>query len=188
MVEGRHQPTVFLDRDGTVSEEVGYMYDVSLYKVFPWTAQAIKRLNVHGIRVVLATNQSGVERGYFPIDMVHRVHARLNEELRKAGAHLDGVYFCPHRPDSGCDCRKPKPGMLTRARDEMGIDLDRAYMIGDRYTDVRTGHAAGTETVLVLTGDGHRERTAHEQSEIQPDHIAETLAEAVDIIVEQSSR
>ena len=184
----RSQPTVFLDRDGTVSEEVGYMYDVSLYKVFPWTAEAVKRLNSSGVRVVLATNQSGVERGYFSVDMVHRVHSRLGQELLNAGAHLDGVYFCPHHPDSGCECRKPRPGMLLRAREEMGIDLGMAYMIGDRYTDIRTGHAAGTRTVLVMTGDGSKEHLEHGQSEIQPDMVADTLSEAVDLVLEDIDR
>lgn len=174
---------VFLDRDGTVSEEIGYMYDVSLYRVFPWTGPAIRRINESGIKVLLATNQSGVARGYFTERMVHRVHNRLQEEIARARGVLDGAYFCPHLPDSGCACRKPGTGMLLRARDELGIDLASSFMVGDRYSDVRTGHAAGATTVLVLTGDGQAELERHRNAEIQPEFVARDLAEAVEFIL-----
>jgi D-glycero-D-manno-heptose 1,7-bisphosphate phosphatase len=177
---------VFLDRDGTVSEEVGYMYDVSQYKVFEWTGKAIRRINDSGYRVVLTTNQSGVERGYFDQEVVFRVHERLQKEIARDGAHLDAVYFCPHRPETGCECRKPKPGMLYQARDALGIDLGRSYMIGDRYLDVATGHAAGARTILVLTGDGAKERERHRNAVIQPNFVASTLDAAVEIILKDS--
>ncbi len=174
---------IFLDRDGTVSEEVGYMYDVSLYRVFPWTGEAIRRINQSGMKVLLATNQSGIERGYFQESMVHRVHDRLREKIALSQARLDGVYFCPHHPETGCNCRKPRPGMLLRARDELGLDLGRSYMVGDRYLDVRTGKAAGAGTVLVLTGDGRQEYAEFKAADEQPDFVAEDLAEAVDLIL-----
>ena len=117
------QRAVFLDRDGTVSKEIGYMYDVSLYEIFPWTAEAIRKINETGMRVILTTNQSGVERGYFGERMVHRVHKRLRDQIAPYGARLDAAYFCPHRPDTGCPCRKPQPGMLHRGQQELGIDL-----------------------------------------------------------------
>ena len=173
---------VFLDRDGTVSEEIGYMYDVSLYRVFPWTGQAIRKLNETGMRVILATNQSGIERGYFTERMVHRVHDRLRHEIERYGAHLDDVYFCPHQSKSDCPCRKPRPGMLYRGHKELGIDLSNSYMVGDRYLDVRTGVAAGTRTILVMTGDGKRQRERFQGEEIQPDLFAEDLAEAAELI------
>ena len=110
---------VFLDRDGTVSEEVGYMYDVSLYKIFPWTGDAIRRLNESGMKVALATNQSGIERGYFRKEMVRRVHDHLRNEIARSQATLDAAYFCPHHPKSGCPCRKPRPGMLLQGREEL---------------------------------------------------------------------
>ena len=174
---------VFLDRDGTVSEEVGYMYDVTLYQVFPWTGQAIRRLNECGIRVALATNQSGIERGYFSERTVHRVHDRLREKIGRSGASLDAVYFCPHHPEAGCGCRKPRPGMLERAREELGINLGNSYMVGDRYLDVQTGRAAGARTILVMTGNGREEQEQYRDAEIQPDHFAQDLAEAVDLIL-----
>jgi D-glycero-D-manno-heptose 1,7-bisphosphate phosphatase len=181
--ESRKIGAVFLDRDGTVSEEVGYMYDVSLYKVFPWTGPAIRRINGSGLHVILATNQSGIARGHFIESMVHRVHEKLGAEIAQAGARLDAAYFCPHLPDACTDCRKPNPGMLYRARDEMGISLEESYIVGDRYTDVQTGKAAGVRTVLVMTGDGRTEREEHRDSEIQPDYFAENLAEAAEQIL-----
>lgn len=176
-------PAIILDRDGTVSEEVGYMYDVSLYSVFPWTGEAIRRINQSGMKVVLATNQSGIERGYFQESMVHRVHDRLREEIAQVQARLDGIYFCPHLPDSGCECRKPRPGMLFQAQNELGLDLHRSYMVGDRYLDVRTGKAAGVGTVLVLSGDGRKEYKEFKDTDVQPDFVAEDLAEAVGMIL-----
>lgn len=178
---------VFLDRDGTVSEEVGYMYDESLYKVFPWTGEAIRRVNLNGMKVILATNQSGIQRGYFTESTMHSVHDRLREEIAKAQAKLDSVYFCPHRPDTGCECRKPQPGMLFQAQRDLGLDLARSYMVGDRYLDVRTGKAAGAMAVLVLTGDGIKEYEQHKNAEIQPDFVAKDLAEAVDFILGEES-
>ena len=139
---GSHR-AVFLDRDGTVSEEIGYMYDVSFYRVFSWTGKAIRKINEIGMRVILATNQSGIERGYFTERMVHRVHDRLRDEIARDGARLDDAYFCPHHAESNCPCRKPRPGMLLRGQQEFGIDLSNSYMVGDRKTDVRAGKAAG---------------------------------------------
>jgi D-glycero-D-manno-heptose 1,7-bisphosphate phosphatase len=176
---------VFLDRDGTVSEEVGYIFDVSRYRIFPWTADAIRRLNDSGMKVALATNQSGIERGYFRQEMVHRAHDHLRAKLGQSGARLDAAYFCPHHPNSGCSCRKPRPGMLLRGQAELDVDLKCSYMVGDRYGDVRAGNAAGATTVLVLTGNGREEHERYKSEEVQPDLIAEDLAEAVDLILKR---
>jgi D-glycero-D-manno-heptose 1,7-bisphosphate phosphatase len=176
------QRAVFLDRDGTVSKEIGYMYDVSLYQIFPWTGEAIRKINQAGMLAILATNQSGVARGYFTERMVHRVHSRLQDEIGRYGARLDDAYFCPHLPDSGCPCRKPQPGMLYKGQQDLGIDLENSYMVGDRYLDVRTGKAAGTRTILVMTGDGSKERERFQDEEIHPDLFAEDLAEAAELI------
>ena len=183
--EANTEGAVFLDRDGTVSEEVGYMFDVSRYKIFPWTGDAIRRLNDSGMKVALATNQSGIERGYFREEMVHRVHDHLRAEIARSRARLDAAYFCPHHPNSGCPCRKPRPGMLIRGQVELDIDLGCSYMVGDRYGDVHAGNAAGVTTVLVLTGDGREEHERHKSEEVQPDLIAEDLAEAVDLILKR---
>src|SRR5215467_7993050 len=132
-----------MDRDGTISEEVGYMYHAGLYQPFPWTGPAIRRINEGGFKAVLITNQSGVERGYFPEKTVHEVHGLLRTELARWDAHLDAIYFCPHAPETECDCRKPRPGMLLQAKRDLNLDLSHSFMIGDRYVDVETARAAG---------------------------------------------
>ena len=172
-----------MDRDGTVSEEIGYMYHTGLYKPFPWTGPAIRKINESGMKAVLVTNQSGVERGYFPESVVHDVHDILNAELARHGAKLDAIYFCPHQPETGCDCRKPRPGMLLRAQAELGIDLSQSYVIGDRYLDVDLAWAANAKSVLVMTGNGRAEQQKYKDRPQQPHFIAENLLEAVESII-----
>jgi len=172
-----------MDRDGTVSEEIGYMYHAGLYRPFPWTGPAIRRINEAGMKAVLITNQSGVSRGYFTEETVHQVHSVLDGELSKHAAHLDGVYFCPHAPDAGCDCRKPKPGMLIRAAHELQVDLTQSYMVGDRFLDMQMAHAVGVRAILVRTGDGSDELANHQGEPLQPDYVAENLLAAVDAIL-----
>jgi D-glycero-D-manno-heptose 1,7-bisphosphate phosphatase len=174
---------VFMDRDGTVSEEIGYMYHTHLYKPFPWTGPAIRKINETGMKAFLITNQSGVERGYFPESQVHEVHDILHEELSRHNARLDGVYFCPHHPDTGCDCRKPRPGMLLRAQREHGIDLARSFMIGDRYLDVDVAHAAGARSILVQTGNGAAEFEKYKHLPQQPHFVAQNLLHAIEAIL-----
>ena len=172
-----------MDRDGTVSEEVGYMYHAGLYKVFSWTGPAIRRINQHGMKAVLITNQSGVGRGYFDELSVDEVHERLRAELALYSATLDGVYVCIHHPDAGCDCRKPNPGMLLQAQRDLDIDLARSFVIGDKYLDIETAHNVGAKGVLVLTGYGREEQWKHQADAMQPDLVASNLMEAVDAIL-----
>src|SRR5436853_2491948 len=174
---------VFMDRDGTVSEEVGYMYHAGLYKPFPWTGQAIRRINESGMKAVLVTNQSGIGRGFFSEATLGEVHEALRQELARWDAHLDAIYFCPHLPDAGCDCRKPNPGMLLQAKRDLNVDLEKSYVVGDRYLDVRLAHAVGAGSVLVLTGDGRVELANRKMDELQPDPVCENLLTAVDAIV-----
>ena len=184
---------VFLDRDGTVNEEVGYLKDLAKLKLIPGAAEAIRRLNKAGHPVILVTNQSGVARGYFPESLVHDAHALLGEMLGSEGARLDGIYYCPHHPTAGnsqytteCDCRKPATGLLNRAAKDLNIDLARSFMVGDKWSDVELGHRAGCRSILVSTGfavdDPGNARPAHVED---PDLIAQDLAEAVDWILRQ---
>jgi D-glycero-D-manno-heptose 1,7-bisphosphate phosphatase len=175
---------IFMDRDGTVSEEVGYMYHAGLYKPFPWTGEAVRRINDSGFKAILITNQAGVERGYFPESMVHEVHGVLDSELDRWSAHLDAIYFCPHRPETQCDCRKPKPGMLLRASRELNIDLAESYMIGDRYVDIEAAHSAGAKSILLRSGDGLKEMEKFGlSSAYQPHFVADNLLHAVESIL-----
>jgi D-glycero-D-manno-heptose 1,7-bisphosphate phosphatase len=141
---------IFMDRDGTVSEEVGYMYHTGLYKPFPWAGPAIRKINESGMKAVLITNQSGVGRGYFDERSVEEVHNVLRAELARYDAKLDAVYTCIHHPEAGCECRKPNPGMLLQAQRELEIDLGNSYVIGDKHLDVETAYAVGAKGVLVL--------------------------------------
>ena len=186
---------IFMDRDGTVCEEVGYVNHVDRIRLLPRSAAAIKAANDAGYQTVVVTNQAGVARGYFAESLVDDVHDRVRELLAEQGARLDGIYFCPHHPEVGpppyrkeCTCRKPRPGMLERARDEMGIDLGASYMVGDSAKDLGAGHRAGTTNVLVLTGygKGELEHQSHAWS-VQPDHVAADLQDAITWILDREA-
>jgi D-glycero-D-manno-heptose 1,7-bisphosphate phosphatase len=192
-LEGPISRAIFIDRDGTLCEEVGYLDDVDRLSVPDRSIEAVVRAGAAGYAVVVVTNQSGVARGYFGEDLVHRVHRLVRERIEARGGRLDAVYHCPHHPEAGegeyrrdCDCRKPKPGMLERARDELGIDLERSYMVGDSIRDIEAGHAAGTTTILVLTGYGRGELESDSTGwRVRPDHVAEDLLEAVEWILQR---
>jgi D-glycero-D-manno-heptose 1,7-bisphosphate phosphatase len=172
------RPAVFLDRDGTICEEVGYMNHLSRLMVYPWAAPSIRRLNDAGVPVIVVTNQSGVSRGVFPESLVQDVHRQMAQELGAARARLDAVYYCTHRR------RKPLPGLLQRAAAEHGIDLARSFVVGDRYLDVALAHATGGRGVIVLSGYGRGEYEYHRHEwSRQPDLVAETLQEAVEMIL-----
>jgi D-glycero-D-manno-heptose 1,7-bisphosphate phosphatase len=184
---------VFLDRDGTVTEEVGYLTSLDMLKLIRGAGAAVKRLNEAGYKVVLVTNQSGVARGYFPESLVDKAHSLLRRMLMEDGALLDGIYYCPHHPTEGksqytivCDCRKPETGLLDRAAKDLAIDLKRSFMVGDKWSDVELGHRAGMRSILVRTGflhdDPGNKRPAHVGD---PDLTAHDLAEAVQWIIGQ---
>lgn len=186
-------PGVFLDRDGTVCEEVGYVNHVTRCRLLPRSAQAIRRLNEAGLKVAIVTNQAGVARGYFTEEMITSVHERLRGLLSEAGARVDGIYYCAHHPSAGeppyraeCDCRKPRPGMILRAARDIGIDLERSFIVGDSSRDVDAGAAAGVSPVLVLTGYGRGE-WEHQRSRFHstPLHVAEDLLDAVEWILQR---
>jgi len=177
----------FIDRDGTLSEEVGYINHPSRFRVFPYAAAAIKLLNNHDWLAIVITNQAGVARGYFSEAMIQTVHDKLNQDLENGGAKLDAIYYCAHHPSVGdepyrqdCDCRKPKPGLVNRAAQELDIDLANSWMIGDRYSDIEMARNAGVRSAFVLSGYGRGE-WEHQRDEWQqqPDLIAEDLLEAV---------
>lgn len=155
------RPAVFLDRDGTINEQMGYINHISRFHLLPGVAAAIRELNDHSIPVVVVTNQSGLARGYFPEELLLAVHEKMKRQLTEYGAHVDGIYVCPHHPEAkreqyrvACDCRKPKPGLLLQAARDMGLDLAASYVVGDRWSDLKTAAACGAAPVLVLTGYG----------------------------------
>lgn len=181
---------VFLDRDGVINEDIGYVIDPNDLRLIPGSANAIRRINERSIRVLVATNQAGVARGYFPESHVVRFNEALSRGLEKEGAHIDKFYYCPHHPTAGrgiyktvCDCRKPMPGLLHQAAKDFSLDLKKCVIIGDKASDVGAGVSAGCRTILVMTGYGEQERISWKES-FQPDLIARDLAHAVQILFE----
>jgi D-glycero-D-manno-heptose 1,7-bisphosphate phosphatase len=170
---------VFLDRDGTINEEMGYLNHVSRLVLLPQAAAAIRLLNQAGVPVVVVTNQSGAARGYFPPGLVDEVHAHLQHLLAAGGAHLDGIYTCMHHPDKGCACRKPRPALLLQAARDLDLDLARSYAVGDRYKDLETAAHAGAKGLLVLTGYGRGEYDYFRDTwKVQPVQVAADLLDA----------
>jgi len=184
------RPAVFLDRDGTLSHEVGYVNELSRFELYPYSVAAVRALNRAGFLAIVATNQAGVARGYYPESLVHEVHDALRARMSEGGARLDGVYVCMHHPSVGeppyrqeCDCRKPRPGMLLRAARELDVELRRSYVIGDREGDLKLAWSVGARAVLVKSGYGRGElRWNAPQWARQPDFVAEHLLEAVERI------
>lgn len=170
------RPAIFLDRDGTLNEAVGYVNHESRFLLFPWTVEAVRLIKEEGHLAIVVTNQSGVGRGYFSEELVAGIHGKLERTLRAAGAPLDGIYLCPHAPSGECECRKPRPGLLLRAKEELGVDLGRSWIVGDTYTDLQAAWAVGARGALVRTGFGRGsyEREHHGWPR-QPDVVGENL-------------
>lgn len=189
------RPGVFLDRDGTINEQMGYINHLSRFHLLHGVGKAIKLLNDKNIPVVVVSNQSGLARGYFPPELLTDVHNRMEELLATEGARLDGIYVCPHLPNAelsayrkDCDCRKPEIGLFTQAAAELAIDLSRSYVIGDRWSDVRAAANCGATSILVLTGYGRGELAyIGSQQKVQPRFVAEDLQEAAQWIVKDLS-
>jgi len=183
---------VFLDRDGTISHEVGYIRDIDHLQLLPNSAKAIRRLKQSGIKVIVVTNQSGVARGYYSEDHVRRVNDRLTALLKAEGVDLDGIYYCPHHPTEGsgaytqsCRCRKPEPGMLLQAAADQPIDLGRSFVVGDKLTDMEMAHRVGAKGILVLTGYGREEFGGKGETGPEPDQVVPDLEQAAEWILMQ---
>ena len=187
------RPAVFLDRDGTLSEERGFIDRLELIEIFPWTSDAIRLLNRAGFAVVVVTNQSAIGRGIIDLPFLQTVHDAFDRHLVRSGAKIDRYYYCPHHPDAplpeyrmACRCRKPGPGMIEQATTELELDPSRSFMVGDRLIDVACGHAAGVKSLLVRSGhSAHRGEAPPGLSE--PDAILNNLMEAVGWILRSSS-
>lgn len=178
----RKARAVFLDRDGTINEDVGYLAKPDDLRMIDGAAISIKRLNDAGVKVIVISNQSGVGRGYFSGDDVEAVNGRLVELLAAEGARLDGVYYCAHRPDEGCGCRKPGTGLPDKAAAEHGIDNSMSYVVGDKASDMGLAEKIGAKGVMVMTGNGPEEV---KKLAGKPDFVARDIGEAVEWIMEE---
>ena len=187
------QRAVFIDRDGTMSEEVGYINHASRFRIFPYAAAAIKLLNDSGWLAIVITNQAGVARGYFAEEMIQTVHETLKEEMAATDARIDAIYYCAHHPSVGdppyrldCDCRKPRPGLISRAAEDFDINLHESWMVGDRYSDIELARNAGVKSAFVMSGYGRGEWEHQRQTwNYQPDVTANHLLEAVKKIIDE---
>jgi len=187
------RPAVFLDRDGTMSEERGFIDRLELLEIFPWTSDAVRLLNRAGFAVVVVTNQSAIGRGIIDEPFLHTVHGAFDRHLARSGARVDRYYFCPHHPDAKlpehrmvCRCRKPGPGMIEQATRELGLDPAQSFMVGDRLIDVACGRGAGVRSILVRSGhSAHQVEATPGLSD--PDVILNNLMEAVGWILRSSS-
>ncbi len=177
--------TIFLDRDGTLNKDTGYVRSPEEVELLPGVGSALARLKRAGARLVVVTNQSGVARGIFTMADVERVHAKLQALLQAEGVVVDAIYFCPHHPDDGCACRKPNTAMVDRAVRELGLDLSRAYVVGDQKRDIELAQRVRARSLLVMSGPASREALDKLKREgLSPDHIAPSLAEAAEWIFE----
>lgn len=185
------RPAIFLDRDGTLAHEVGYINHPSRFRLYPWAIDAVRLINHAGLLAVVVTNQAGVARGYFPESVVHEVHDSLRAAMQSGGARLDAIYYCPHHPDVGeppyrldCGCRKPRPGLLRRAAAELGADLERSFVVGDRHGDLTVAWSVGARGALVKTGYGLGELLhLSPRWPRPPDVVAEHVLDAVERIL-----
>jgi D-glycero-D-manno-heptose 1,7-bisphosphate phosphatase len=181
----------FIDRDGTLNEDIGYVSRPDELKLFPWAAQSLRLINEAGFKAIVITNQSGIARGLYDERALEAINSRLIEELAAKGARVDGIYFCPHHPYFGvapyranCTCRKPQTGLVDAAAHEQNIDLSGSYVIGDKASDINLAKNAGAQSALVLTGYGRETLDHPERWPCEPDFVGENLLDAVKQILD----
>jgi D-glycero-D-manno-heptose 1,7-bisphosphate phosphatase len=186
---------VFLDRDGTINKDVGYPSSFSMVEIYPYSFEAIKKINEAGLLAIIVSNQSGVGRGLIVEKDLQDIHQRLRVAFAKRNAHFDGVYYCPHyrlssvpRYRKNCHCRKPKPGMALQASTELNIDMNNSYMVGDKVADILFGHNIQAKPILLLTGYGQKALPKLKKKGMVPAHVAANLLDAVDWILKQEEK
>lgn len=180
---------VFLDRDGTLIEESGYLDRLERLVFFPYSVDAVRQLNRAGLAAIVVSNQAGIARGIVEEPFVGEAHRAIAGRMASGGARIDAYYYCPHHPEAvleayrrQCDCRKPRPGLLEQAAAEWDLDLTRSFVVGDRWHDLEAGQAVGARGVLVRTGHGRREEAAPLHA-VAPAAIADNLIAAVSWIL-----
>jgi D,D-heptose 1,7-bisphosphate phosphatase len=171
---------VFLDRDGTICDDVNYCSCADDFMLLPDVPEAVRLLNENGYKVIVITNQSGIARGLFTHEVLAEIHRKMDAELGRYDAKVDGVYYCPHHPDEDCECRKPKTGLLVQAVNDYDIEISSSFMVGDHQKDIDAGKALGCRTVLVTTGPDGGEAASD-----PGDYRAGGLLEAVTWILSQ---
>ena len=184
---------LFIDRDGTINEQLGYINHLSRFVILPGVSEAVRLLNKNNWWAIIVTNQGGLARGYYPMELVDEIHAFLKSSLKEQGAIIDGIFFCPHHPagvvpeySTDCDCRKPETGLVDKALEAFDIDMSNSYVVGDRHVDIELASRLNLKGVLVKTGYGQGElEYIIPEKRLKPDHVAEDLLDAVKWILNE---
>jgi D-glycero-D-manno-heptose 1,7-bisphosphate phosphatase len=186
-------PAVFLDRDGTLIEDIGYINEVAQIQMYPWTAAAVRKLNHAGLKVSVVTNQSAVARGVVTEERLAELHQHISTVLAEHGAHIDAFFYCPHHPEGTverysmrCTCRKPGPGLIEQAARAFSFEPGRSFVVGDTWLDVGLARSVGARGLLVRTGHGAGQEAKPHES-LHADAVVDTLADAVEWILERLS-
>jgi D-glycero-D-manno-heptose 1,7-bisphosphate phosphatase len=190
------KPAVFIDRDGTINEQLGYINHLSRFVILPGVSEAVRLLNKNDWWAIIVSNQGGVARGYYPMELVDEIHAFLKSSLKEQGATIDGIFFCPHHPagvlpeySSECGCRKPETGLIDKAREAFDIDMSNSYVVGDRHVDIELASRLNLKGVLVKTGYGMGEiEYIIPEKRVKPHHVAEDLLDAVEWILNEEKK
>jgi len=184
------EKVIFLDRDGVINQDsTEYVKSWDEFHFIPGSLEALRLMNENGFCVIVITNQSAVGRGMITMKTLMNMHAKMREEVQKAGGKIHDIFFCPHRPDENCDCRKPEPGLIFQAKEEYGVVLPKAIMVGDNGKDVQVGKNAGVgKTVLVMTGCGATAQNELMKNGTPPDYVAEDLLDAVKWIIDEREK
>lgn len=189
------RPAVFLDRDGTILDELGYLTPDSALCLYPYSLDAIRVLSVSGLLVVVITNQGGIGLGLYDAAFVGRTHAALNARVEAAGGRVAGWYFCPHHPEAVapalrqvCECRKPAPGLVRQAARDLDIDVSRSWVIGDQWRDIEVAHRTGARSILVRTGYGTRLEQSWPSDVAPPTHVVDNLMAAAAWVVRSAEQ
>ena len=183
-------PAIFLDRDGVLIENRSdYVRDWSQVIIFSDAIRSLSNSELKNRKIVIVTNQSAVSRGIISLETANGINARLVLSIHDLGGRIDGVYLCPHRPDDGCKCRKPMPGLLLQAAQELSLDLKRSWMIGDAWSDVQAGQAAGVQgTIIVKTGRGKDQLSISQPKDASNFHTCDDLSQAIDFILRNEDK
>jgi D-glycero-D-manno-heptose 1,7-bisphosphate phosphatase len=177
-----HRRFVALDRDGTIIVERNYLSDPAEVELIPRAAEGLRKLQELGLGLIIVTNQSGIRRGFFDVARLELIHERMRRLLAEAGVEIDGIYVCPHTPGDNCDCRKPRPGLLATAANELAFVPRQCFVIGDKPCDIDLGRAVGAVTLLVRTGYGAQVEAA---GNANSDYVIDDLLQAAPIIERQ---
>ena len=179
--------TVFLDRDGTINHDSGYIASPDQFTLFPGVIEGVARLNLAGANVVVVTNQSGMARGHITPDDLHRIHGKLKASLQTGGGRVQGIFVCPHHPDDDCRCRKPNPGLIEQAVNALGIDVTRSYVVGDKPIDMMLASNVQALAVLVTTSPYSQEALqAIREGKLRVSQVSSSFSNAVDWIIEDA--